>query len=292
MLFTSKKDSELHLCIDYRDINNITIKNRYSLFLLSDTLDCLSNSAIYIKLDLCDVYHWIWIKKFNQWKIIFHTRYEHYEYRIMSFDFVNTFVMFQVYINNTLHDLLNICCVVYLNNILIYLSFKEQHETDVLTILKHLSQTQLFIKLNKCKFEIIKVFFLNYMIRFESVKMKLNWIKIIEEWSLSCSMKKVQFFLRFMNFYCRFIRNYFKIAALLHELIKNAKKEEWRSFFVLTDTAKDAFNILKAKFTNVLLFTHFNLNKWIHIKSDTSDAAVIIIISQLINDELWHFIAY
>ena len=65
VLFISKKDDELHLCVNYRDINNITIKNRYSLFLLSDTLDCLSNSAIYIKLDLCDVYHWIQIKKFD-----------------------------------------------------------------------------------------------------------------------------------------------------------------------------------------------------------------------------------
>ena len=74
-------------------------------------------------------------------------------------------------------------------------------------------------------------------------------------------MKKVQFFLRFANFYCRFIENYFKIAALLHELIKSVKKEEQRSSFVLIDTAKNAFDTLKAKFMSALLLTHFNLNK-------------------------------
>ena len=261
MLFISKKDSELHLCVNYRDINNITIKNRYSLLLLNDILDCLSNLAIYIKLDLCDVYHQIQIKKSDQWKTVFHTRYEHYEYRVMSFDLANTSVTFQVYINNTLCDLLNVCCVVYLNDILIYSSFKEQHETDILTVLEHLWQTQLFIKLSKCKFETIKVFFLSYVIELKNMKMKSDWIKIIEEWSFSHNVKKVQFFLRFVNFYHRFIRDYFKIAALLHELIKNVKKEEWRSFFVLIDTAKDTFDTLKAKFTSALLLTHFNSDK-------------------------------
>ena len=279
MLFISKKDNELHLCVNYRGINNITIKNRYSLFLFSDILDCFSNSAIYIKLDFHDVYHQIQIKKSDQWKIIFHTRYEHYEYKVMSFDLTNTSAIFQVYINNTLHNLLNVCCVIYLDNILIYSSFKEQHEINILIVLEHLWQIQLFIKLSKCKFETIKVFFLSYMIESENMKMKFDQIKIIEKWSLSHSVKKVQFFLRFANFYHRFIKSYFKIAAFLHELIKSTKKEEWKSFFALTDTAKNTFDTFKVKFTSALLLTHFNLNKQIHIKSDTSDVIVTVIIS-------------
>ena len=138
MLFIFKKNDKLHLCIDYRDINNIIIKNKYSLLLLNDIFNHLSNLAIYIKLDLHNVYHQIQIKKFNQWKTVFHTRYEHYKYRVMSFDFTNTSVIFQVYINNTLHNLLNICCIIYLDNILIYSSFKEQHEINILTVLEHL----------------------------------------------------------------------------------------------------------------------------------------------------------
>src|SRR5690625_723871 len=99
----------------------------------------------------------------------------------MSFDFANASATFQVYINNALRDLLNVCCVVYLDDILIYSSFKEQHEIDVLTVLECLRQTQLFIKLSKCEFETIKIFFLSYVIELESVKMKLDRIKIIEE---------------------------------------------------------------------------------------------------------------
>ena len=161
-----------------------------------------------------------------------------------------------------------------------------------MTVLECLWQTQLFIKLSKCEFEIIKVFFLSYMIESESVKMKFNQIKIIEEWSLSHSVKKVQFFLRFVNFYHRFIKNYFKIVILLHELIKSMKKEEQKSFFVLIDTAKDTFDALKAKFTSASLLAHFNFDKWICIESDTSDTAVTVIISQLMNDEFWHSIVY
>ena len=174
MLFIFKKDNKLHLYVNYRDINNIIIKNKYLLFLFSDTFYCFSNSAIYIKFNLCNVYHQIWIKKFNQWKTVFHIRYKHYEYKIMSFDLINIFVTFQVYINNTLHNFLNVYCVIYLNNIFIYLSFKKQYETDILIMLKHLWQTQFFIKLNKYKFEIIKVFFLSYMIEFKSMKIKLD----------------------------------------------------------------------------------------------------------------------
>ena len=130
------------------------------------------------------------------------------------------------------------------------------------------------------------------MIESENVKMKFNWIKIIEEWSLSYNVKKVQFFLRFANFYHRFIKNYFKIVTFLHELIKNAKKEEWKSSFMLIDIAKDTFDTFKVKIMSASLLTHFNFNKWIHIKSDTSDVIMIIIISQLMNNEFWHFIEY
>ena len=161
-----------------------------------------------------------------------------------------------------------------------------------MTVLEHLWQTQLFIKLSKCEFETIKVFFLSYMIESESVKIKLNWIKIIEEWFLSHSVKKVQFFLRFANFYHKFIKNYFKIVTFLHELIKSVKKEEWRSSFMLTDITKNTFDTLKVKFMSALLLAHFNFNKQICIKLDASNAAVTVIISQLINDELWHSIAY
>ena len=105
-------------------------------------------------------------------------------------------------------------------------------------------------------------------------------------------MKKVQFFLKFANFYHRFIESYFKIVTFLHELIKNIKKEEWKSSFMLINIAKDVFNAFKTKFTSASLLTHFNFDKWIHIESDTSDVAVMIIILQLMNDELWHFITY
>ena len=91
-------------------------------------------------------------------------------------------------------------------------------------------------------------------------------------------MKKVQFFLKFANFYYKFIKNYFKIAALLHELIKNVKKEKQRSSFILINIIKNTFNTFKIKFISVSLLAHFNFNKQIYIKLNTSDVTMIIII--------------
>ena len=91
-------------------------------------------------------------------------------------------------------------------------------------------------------------------------------------------MKKVQFFLKFVNFYHRFIKSYFKIVTLLHELIKSAKKEEQKSFFILINITKDIFNVLKIKFTSALLLTHFNFDKQICIESNTLNTTIIVII--------------
>ena len=151
--------------------------------------------------------------------------YEHYEYQVMSFELTNVSAMFQFYINNTLCDFLNICCMIYLNDIFIYLNSLKEHEKHVCMILNCLCDAWLFIKDNKYDFAINKVFFLNYIIESNNIKMKSDWIKIILEWSLLKSVKNIQFFLRFVNFYCRFINKYFKIITSLNNLIKSDKKE-------------------------------------------------------------------
>ena len=120
VLFVLKKNRELHLYVNYWDLNQIMIKNRYPLPLISETLNWLSEAKIFFKLNLKDTYHHIQIKEGNEWKTAFHTCYSHFKYMIMSFRLVNTSVTFQDYINWALTEIVNIFCVVYLNNILIY----------------------------------------------------------------------------------------------------------------------------------------------------------------------------
>ena len=120
ILFMSKKNNELRLYIDYRDLNAIIIKNRHSLSLISETLNHLYELKIFIKLNFKNAYHRFRIKINNEWKTTFRTRYDYFEYLIISFNLVNTSTTFQTYINKILINLINVTYVVYLNDILIY----------------------------------------------------------------------------------------------------------------------------------------------------------------------------
>jgi len=138
ILFISKKDDDLQLCVDYCKLNKITVKNHYSLFLISEILNQLSDIKIFIKLDLKNVYHYICIKMSNKWKMMFCTHYNHFKYLIMSFKFINTSAIFQIYINRTLVRFINFICVVYLNDILIYSQSEKEHKCYVYKIFKQL----------------------------------------------------------------------------------------------------------------------------------------------------------
>jgi hypothetical protein len=151
VLFTSKKDSSLWLCVDYCELNNITVKNHHSLLLISETLNWLSSAKIFIKLNLKDVYHCICICVSNEWKTAFHTHYGHFEY-LMSFELANASATFQAYINWALAEHMNFICVVYLNNILIYSQSEEEHKHHVCEILEQLQHYKLFVNLRKCVF--------------------------------------------------------------------------------------------------------------------------------------------
>ena len=131
VLFVLKKNEELHLCVDYQSMNQITIKNRHFLPLISKTLNWLSEAKIFFKLNLKDTYHHIQIKEGNKWKTAFHICYSHFKYMIMSFRLVNTSVTFQDYINWALTEIVNIFCIVYLNNIFIYSETLTEHKKHI-----------------------------------------------------------------------------------------------------------------------------------------------------------------
>ena len=127
IIFVSKKDGSLQLCVDYCRLNSITAKNCYPLLLVSEMLDRLSSAKIYIKLDLRDAYYHIQIKEGKEWMTAFQTRYGYFKYTVMPFRLTNTPATFQAYINCALSNLLDIYCIIYLNDILIFSNSKEEH---------------------------------------------------------------------------------------------------------------------------------------------------------------------
>ncbi len=143
VLFIKKLKEELCFCMNYQDLNAITVKNQYSLSLISKTLNNLSWAKIFIKLNIISAFNQLQIKEKDKAFIIFHTWFELFKYLVMLFNLCNESVSFQKYINNTFHEHLNKFCTAYLNDILIYFDNKIKHEIYVKLILQKLQKANL-----------------------------------------------------------------------------------------------------------------------------------------------------
>ena len=154
VLFIKKFEEELHFCVNYWDLNAITVKNWYSLFLISETLNRLSWAKIFIKLNIISAFNRLWIKEEDEALIIFHTWFELFKYLVMLFNLCNESVSFQKYINNILCEHLNKFCTAYLNDILIYFNNELEHKIHVKLILQKLQEADLQMNIIKCKFHV------------------------------------------------------------------------------------------------------------------------------------------
>ena len=174
ILFVKKKDGTLRLCIDYQGLNHLTRKNCYPLLLINEALNRLVGVKVYTKLDIQSAYNLIQIKEGDKWKIAFRTCYGHFEYRVMPFGLVNTPVMFQGYINGVLHDCLDVTCLAYLDDILIFSEDEAEHTEHVREVLRHLSKAGLYLNLEKCEFWTKRVGFVGYIVTPGGIAMELD----------------------------------------------------------------------------------------------------------------------
>ncbi len=220
ILFVLKSNESLRLCVDYKALNNITIKNSYSLSLISELQDKLQRAQWFMKFNILKAFNRIQIKKKDEWKTVFCTRLEHYKYLIISFDLINASVTFQTFVNNVLRRYLNQFVIVYLNDILVYFKTKKEHVQHVRKILQTLKKVDLRIKSEKSEFHVQSVQFLEFIVTSQSLRMNSKKIEVVTTWSTSKSKIEVQFFLEFANFYKRFIKKYFRIISSLTNLMK------------------------------------------------------------------------
>ena len=143
ILFVRKKNDNLRLCVNYRDLNALTIKNRYSLSFIDESLNRFNRVKRFTSLNLTTIYHKMHIKKSDEWKTIFRTRYDHFEYQILSFELINVSIIFQDFINRILTIKLNVNVIVYLNDIVIYFEDSTTHLNDVKWMLNKLKKHKL-----------------------------------------------------------------------------------------------------------------------------------------------------
>ncbi len=179
ILFILKLDGLLRLCVDYCALNKITTKNRHPLPLINKLIDRLSGVKVYTKLDLRDAYHRIRIKKGDEWKTAFRTRYKLWEYVVMLFGLTNTPATFQAYINKTLDGLLDTIYITYIDDICIYSNSIKEHANHMRQVLERLRKAGLYVKLSKCEFNKQEIAFLEYIVGVHNVRMDDAKIKTI-----------------------------------------------------------------------------------------------------------------
>ncbi|KAJ1203502.1 hypothetical protein NDU88_007287 [Pleurodeles waltl] len=171
LFFVPKKNHDLRSCIDYHAANKVTIKNRYPFLLIPLLLDQVRQSTIYTKLDLWGAYHLIRVMKGDEWKTAFQTKFGLFEYTVMPFGLCNAPAAFQFFINEVLQEFLDICVVLYIDDILIYLSSTEEHIGHVRAVLQWLREHHLCPKLEKCVFHATTVGFLGNVITSNGISM-------------------------------------------------------------------------------------------------------------------------
>lgn len=258
ILFVKKKDGSLRLCVDYRNLNKLTIKNRHPLPLISEALDRLVNVKIYTKLDIRSAYNLIRIREGDEWKTAFRTRYGHFEYLVMPFGLANAPATFQAYINHALRDCLDVFCVAYLDDILVFSDNEEEHVQHVSEVLRRLLQHGLYVKLEKCEFHVSKIGFVGFMVYPNETGMEESRVADVRSWPLPRTYRNVQAFLGFANFYRRFIHKFSNKAQPLTDLLKSGKAGKYKVPFVLTDAAAAAFQELKDAFLTAPLLRQYD----------------------------------
>ena len=164
VLFAKKKNDKLRICIDYRALNSQTIQNRYALPRIDELFDHLHGTKVFSKLDLTSGYYQIAVKPKDHYKTAFRTRYDHYEFNIMPFELTNAPATFQTLINDIFRDLLDVCIIVYLDDILVYSKNKEEHEQHLRQILQRLKDNQLYARFSKCTFFTNSIEYLGHIV--------------------------------------------------------------------------------------------------------------------------------
>ncbi|GJY86716.1 putative reverse transcriptase domain-containing protein [Tanacetum coccineum] len=190
VLFVKKKDGSFRMCIDYRELNKLTVKNRYPLPRIDDLFDQLQGSSVYSKIDLRSGYHQLRIREEDIPITAFRTRYGHYEFQVMPFGLTNAPAVFMDLMNRVCKPYLDKFVIVFIDDILIYSKNKEEHERHLKIILELLKNEQLYAKFSKCDFWLESVQFLGHVINNKGVHVDPAKVEAIRNWSAPTTPKE------------------------------------------------------------------------------------------------------
>ncbi|GKB40504.1 putative reverse transcriptase domain-containing protein [Tanacetum coccineum] len=241
VLFVKKKDGSFRMCIDYRELNKLTVKNRYPLPRIDDLFDQLQGSSIYSKIDLRSGYHQLRVREQDVPKTAFRTRYGHYEFQVMPFGLTNAPAVFMDLMNRVCKPYLDKFVIVFIDDILIYSKDEKEHEEHLKAILELLKKEQLYAKFSKCEFWIPKVQFLGHVIDSRGIHVDPAKIESIKDWASPKTPTEIRQFLGLAGYYRRFIEGFSKIAKSMTKLTQKGIKFDWG------EKEENAFQLIKQK---------------------------------------------
>ncbi|KAL4032758.1 hypothetical protein IC575_005840 [Cucumis melo] len=234
VLFVKKKDGSIRLCIDYRELNKVTVKNRYPLPRIDDLFDQLQGATVFSKIDLRSGYHQLRIKDGDVPKTAFRSRYGHYEFIVMSFGLTNAPAVFMDLMNRVFREFLDTFVIVFIDDILIYSKTEAEHEEHLRIVLQTLWDNKLYAKFSKCEFWLKQVFFLGHVVSKVGVSVDPAKIEAVTGWTRPSTVSEVRSFLGLAGYYRRFVENFSRIATPLTRLTG-------RSSFVWSKACEDSF---------------------------------------------------
>nr|AAV31274.1 putative polyprotein [Oryza sativa Japonica Group]AAV31378.1 putative polyprotein [Oryza sativa Japonica Group] len=227
VIFVEKKDHTQRMCVDYRALNDVTIKNKYPLPRIDDLFDQLKGATVFSKIDLRSGYHQLRIKEEDIPKTAFTTRYGLFECTVMSFGLTNAPAFFMNLMNKVFMEYLDKFVVVFIDDILIYSRTKEEHEEHLRLALEKLREHQLYAKFSKCEFWLSEVKFLGHVISAGGVAVDPSNVESVTNWKQPKTVSEIRSFLGLAGYYRRFIENFSKIAKPMTRLLQKDVKYKW-----------------------------------------------------------------
>ncbi|KAG8472918.1 hypothetical protein CXB51_034806 [Gossypium anomalum] len=217
----------MRLCIDYRQLNKVTIKNKYPLPRIDDLFDQLRGATVFSKIDLRSGYYQLRVKESNVPKKAFRTRYGHYEFLVVPFGLMNALLVFMDLMNRIFRPYLDKCIVVFIDDMLIYSKDETEHVKHLRIMLQTLREKQFYAKFSKSEFWLQEVGFLGHIVLSEGIRVDPSRISAIVEWKPPKNVTEVRSFLGLASYYRRFVKGFSMIATLMTRLLQEDVKFKW-----------------------------------------------------------------
>eukprot|EP00877_Chromochloris_zofingiensis_P007298 jgi/Chrzof1/2821/Cz12g00030.t1 len=269
VLFARKKDGTLRLCIDYRALNAITVKNRYPLPRIDELFDTVRGASVYTRLDLASAYHQIPMTPGDVHKTAFQTRYGQFEFLVMPFGLCNAPSTCQSLMHKIFAPHLDEFVCIYLDDILVYSRSMDEHLEHLLIVLSALREHKLFAKRKKCEFAKASLSFLVHVLSQDGIQVDVSKVQAILDWPQPSDVHELRSFLGMCSYYRRFVPQFAKVAAPLTDLTRNNRSlQEW-------DVPQQAaFDTLKHLLTTAPVLKQPDPSKPFVLHKDESDFAI------------------